>query len=341
MLVGMVILANTGIIPHNAPLYDAVGTVGVPVAVFLLLLRANLRQVFTETGRLLRLYIAGALASAVGIIAAFYIVPVTAGAQIAGVQSANLIGGTVNVMAVAQAVGLSGQAFTVMIAGAAPIIPGYLLLSSLVHASPFMRRLLPAARQVAASDLTGADAQAGRAPKRVPASVSSLGLAALLALAVTTLAVSDVAMRALGQPQLVIIAVTAVALIIANTCPGWVARASGDRELGSLIMFVFFGTLGASVDVTHFGFQAVMIFLFVLVAVAIHFALLFGFAVMTRSSLAEFLVASVAGIGGPTTAAAIAISFEEESLVTPGILCGLLGFAIATFAGIGLTHLLG
>jgi hypothetical protein len=61
---------------------------------------------------------------------------------------------------------------------------------------------------------------------------------------------------------------------------------------------------------------------------------------LLRGRLAEVLVGSIAGISGPTTAAAMAASFGRRDLITPGILCGLLGFASATFVGLAAYHVL-
>ena len=48
----------------------------------------------------------------------------------------------------------------------------------------------------------------------------------------------------------------------------------------------------------------------------------------------RLLVASSAAIGGPATAAALAKSFRWESLLTPSLLVGNFGYAVATFIGL-------
>ena len=48
----------------------------------------------------------------------------------------------------------------------------------------------------------------------------------------------------------------------------------------------------------------------------------------------RLLVGSSAAIGGPATAAALAKSFKWESLLSPSLLVGNVGYAIATFIGL-------
>ena len=49
--------------------------------------------------------------------------------------------------------------------------------------------------------------------------------------------------------------------------------------------------------------------------------------------LTELVIASNANMGGPTTAAAMAVARRWHHLVLPAVLCGTLGYAVATFIG--------
>ena len=49
---------------------------------------------------------------------------------------------------------------------------------------------------------------------------------------------------------------------------------------------------------------------------------------------------SGAALVGPAPTAAIAISKGWKELVTPGIMCGIFGYVIATFIGVSVTALL-
>ena len=57
-----------------------------------------------------------------------------------------------------------------------------------------------------------------------------------------------------------------------------------------------------------------------------------------KLDLAELVIASNANMGGPTTAAAMAIARKWKALVIPAILCGTLGYAVATFIGVAVGY---
>ncbi|BCW90876.1 hypothetical protein sos41_40520 [Alphaproteobacteria bacterium SO-S41] len=342
MLVGAVALTNLNILPHQSPAYTELTRFAVPVGVFLLLLRANIRQIMRETGTLLALYLVGAATSIVGILVAFVLVPVPEIAKIAAVQTANLVGGTVNVIAVSSALQLDSTTLTAMLAGGAPVMTLYLMITGLMNASPALNRFLPERRADIVADAPEPDQSAIASPEDAPrpARVEALQLATVLAMAVMTYAISAAALARFGLGQYLIIVVTLVALLVANLAPRQVSKLSGDREIGTMLMYLFFASLGVDVDLASFGEAALFMALFIALAMVVHMVLLLLAARLMKAGLAETLVGSIAGVAGPTTAAAMAASFGRRSLITPGILCGLLGFATATFVAMTLYGLL-
>ena len=125
--------------------------------------------------------------------------------------------------------------------------------------------------------------------------------------------------------------------------------------LGTALLYIFFATAGTGglsiADSVRAAFLPIGMFLTILYSV--HGATLAGmrrFVLWNRRRRSgstdegksdegfvapqRLLVASSAAIGGPATAAALAKASGWPSLVTPSLLVGNLGYAIATFAAI-------
>jgi uncharacterized membrane protein len=223
--------------------------------------------------------------------------------------------------------------FTAMMAGAAVVMSLYIVGMGAAAASPWVRRMLPGRPSASSND----DSAVAPTPATgAGAGLDVLHLSLLIAGAVGTYAIADWLLSLAGRQELLIVAVSIVALAVANLLARRIAKVSGDREIGTLLLYLFFATLGVGVDLRTFGVDAARVALFISVAVTFHLVVLALVGRLLHASRGEVLVASIAGIAGPTTAAAMAASFGERDLITPAVLCGLLGFASATFVGMAL-----
>lgn len=323
-------LANVGLLPHRSPLYENIVDFLVPVAVVLFLLKADIRRIVRETGRTLTAYLIGAATSVIGIFVAVLLFALGPDEpQVAGIMAANLIGGTVNVVAVADAVGFNDPTrYAALLSGGAAAAVLYLAAVGALASSPLAARLLP-----------GRNHKPDDEHQEVPSSVersalTAVGLMTPLLVALVTVALSRLAAVLSGQPGLTIVFATLVALAMANVLPSRMGRLRGDVELGTIAMFAFFATIGAAVDVFQLLGAAALLAAFTLMAAVVHLGLLVGAAMLLKLRLSEALVASIAGIMGPATAAAFAGGRGWRDLVTPGVMTGVLGFAIATLIGL-------
>ena len=113
VIAGGMLLSNCRITPFSAASYQFVINYLVPLAIPLLLLKADLRRIFRESGRvMLTFWVASLCTLAAALISYFLVELGDGGAQVAGVIAAGYIGGTMNFVAVAQAVAMPPALFS-------------------------------------------------------------------------------------------------------------------------------------------------------------------------------------------------------------------------------------
>lgn len=332
-------LANVGVIPHTSGLYDTIGGLLVPLAIPLLMLRADIRKVFSEGGPLLLAFALAALFTVVGGVVGYFLVDLgEVGPQVAGTLVASYIGGSLNFVATSKAVGLEDPSLysTVMSADAVGAVFFLMALMSL-PAIALVRRAMPSRYLAGEVEAESEDlSEQGPAEQGLHLHRVSFGLA--LSLLLCALAQGVAALFA--TDSLFILVLTLLALLLANAGSRIVRYVQYDFELGTLFMYIFFAAVGAAADIALVIDTALPMLWFIGTVVIVHLILLLVVGSVLRLDLADVMIASNACILGPAPAAALAASRGWRSLVSPGMLVGLLGYAIATFIGISLTGLL-
>ena len=335
-----VVLSNVRLIPHTAAMYGTVSSLLVPLAIPMLLFRADLKQVLAEIGPMFKAFVASAA------VIAFSIVLLTLlfdfgqyEAKVAGTLAASYIGGSLNFVATAQAVELTEPnhyvgALTADTIGAVFFMAVLMLMPTLRLA----RKAMPS-RYFCSENETD-DPGPAIEEQNDGTSFSITGLAAALATSMAICALGQLLAKLLGQENYFILIITILSLVVANYVKTLVRHFNAEFEVGTLFMYMFFVTIGASADLGTIAGVALPYVLLICGSVAIFFVLILIVGKILKLDLAELMIAANACILGPATAAALAAGQGWRDLVTPGMLTGILGYSVGTFVGVTITLLL-
>lgn len=331
--------ANLGLIPTVAPdamhpIYDGVFGYVAPLSIFWLLLRVDLRQVARAGVQMLVLFLIGSAGVMAG---AFAGMRLFGGSDVFGEHTGALggmftgtyVGGSINFNAVAlhYRVVENGVLYAGANAVDAALTTVWMVVTVLVPR--LLARGWPPLRALARPSAAALEEGAHEHDRE---QVSPTDLALVVALGLAAVAVSNALAARSGAPSVLIL--TTLALVAAQV-PA-VQRLRGYRSLGLFAVYVFLAVIGALCDlsaVAGLGSLAARLSGLVLTIFAVHGTLLFAAARLLRLDPAAAAVASQAGVGGGTTALALARSLERPDLAAPGILVGSLGTALGTYLG--------
>ena len=169
---------------------------------------------------------------------------------------------------------------------------------------------------------------------------SAQSLCFALAIA-TLLVVAADALSAWSQlPGMKYIWLTLLTLLISTLLPRVRFWCAGGFELGVVLSFPFFGSIAAGADIASMLMVAPILIALVVILLAIHILFLLVAGHWLKLSLPELLTASNAAVLGATTAPAMAAAKGWTDQITPGVLVGVLGYALGTLIGSALFHML-
>ncbi len=336
VLVAGMILSNLRITPYSSPAYDFVGGYLVSLAIPLLLFKADLRKIIKDSGKVMITFLVASAATVIGAIAGFFLMNLgDIGAKVAGVYTGGYIGGAMNFLAVSQVVQMTEAEFTTAISASSFVSILALMMLIAIPSIGWIARFLPMKNRDALTDEEKQSLQEEKLPR-----VRLRHISGVLALSFGICALSAAIGDLTGYSQYNILFVTLLTIGVANLFPKAMAALEGEFELGMILMYLFFAMVGSGTDFSGFASSAVTLFIYGMVIIFIHLAIVLVVARLLKVDLAEAVVASGAALVGPAVTAAIAISQGWRSLVTPAIMTGIFGYVIGTFIGVAVAGFL-
>ena len=351
--------SNLAIIPTSCVLYDdIVWGYAVPMGIPLLLLQCNMKKIWKETGRMMVIFLIGAAGTVAGAFLAYTLlhsfIPGLEG--VAAMMTGSYIGGGVNFAALA-------SEFEVGEIKAATTVADNLLMALyffgliFIAGMKFFRKRYshPHIDAIAESgDLSGAQTQAAAYWSRKDISLKDIAMnfayAVLVVFAAKLIAAfigglipdTGVALHMLhtffGSEY---VWITTVSMACATFGEKQVAKLSGSQEIGTYLIYLFLFVIGVPASIVKIIQETPLLLVFTGIMVLVNMLFCFIGGKLLHFDLEDIILASNANIGGPTTAAGMAISQGWSALVGPVMLVGTFGYVIGTYLGILVGGLLG
>jgi len=108
---------------------------------------------------------------------------------------------------------------------------------------------------------------------------------------------------------------------------------NGSQEIGTYLIYLFLFVIGVPANIMTVIEKSPLFLVLCFIMVCVNMLFCFIGAKLCKATLEDAIVASNANIGGPTTAAGMAISQGWTELVGPAMLVGVLGYVIGNYLG--------
>ena len=371
-LVMAMALANLRVIPTDAEAYDFVWGYIVPLAIPFLLFKADLRKIWRGSCRIFGIFVLGSFGTVTGGVLAFSLFKKVFGygntKSLMAMFVGTYVGGSVNLAAMADATNADKNLISASIVADNLLMVLYFFLLVALPGIEWVRRhfrhpLVEAQERFARTDerpvkpvgLKKKEKTSGAEDYWKSRPVSIIDLSSSIAAACMIVAVSRMLagffdssilgdgfglslLRGLLGSQYLMI--TTITTVLATLFPGFFGNLAGAQEIGTFLIHIFFAVIGAPASIMLIIREAPLLFLFAAVIILMNMLFSLGFGKLLGYSIEEITVASNANIGGPTTAAAVAIAKGWHSLIVPALLAGTLGYVIGNYYGIFLFTIL-
>ncbi|MBW0764708.1 MULTISPECIES: DUF819 family protein [Mammaliicoccus] len=344
-LIGAMLLSNLNIIPIASPVYDQVWNYVIPLAIPLLLFRSNIFKIWKESRRLLFIFLISSVGTVVGVTIAFLLLHqfIPELDKIGAMMTGSYIGGGVNFAALSTKFETPGELVSATVVADNSVMAFYFIvlitLPNLKFVKKYFNRL-----STDNKDTEGNNAETYWKRNEISLKDIAYSLAIAFVLVAISFKISELinAIVPKSNPFLEILVsimgdqfllLTTLTLIAVAVFSKFFENLNASDELGTFLIYIFFVVIGVPASIPIIIKTAPLLFIFVAIILIFNLAITLSFGKLFKFNIEEMILASNANAGGPTTAAALAISKGWHSLVGPILIIGTLGYVIGNYIG--------
>ena len=339
--------------------YDVMGTILLPMALFLLMLTIDLKAILSMGRLAIIMLLVGTLGIVIGAPIAFLLVGRLVDSpdtwQQLAALSGSWIGGTANMVAIQESVGLRDLGPVIVV----DTVVGYGWMAVLLFLSNYQDRFNRwVGADTSAMDRVNETLRQLDTTRR-PITIETGAIIVGLGIGAAVLArVLGGAMPALGPMRTVIedgVAVERMTTIISGgTWAVLIAvtaglalsftkmrtlEADGASRVGYVALYLLLTSIGAQGDLGAVA-EAPLLLVTGVVWLAVHIGLLFGAAKLLRAPLFFVATGSMANVGGAASAPIVA-SVYHPAMAPVGLLMAVAGYVLGIYAALGCAWMLG
>ncbi|RXK18435.1 DUF819 domain-containing protein [Macrococcus sp. DPC7161] len=355
-LIFALLLSNFNIIPTASPVYDQVWGFIIPLALPLLLFQIDIKAIWKESGRLLGIFLLSSVGTVAGTLIAFFLLHnhIPHLEKLSAMMSASYIGGGVNFAAMALKFNPPKDIISAAVVADNLMTALFILTLMTIPTIQFIKNKFstPHIDEVEASHHNGAEDYFSR--KEISLLDIALNFGASFFIVAISFKLSELLMKIIPESKHNIpleifrgiftdkyLLLTTFTFILLLLFPKFFKRLNGSSEFGTYLIYLFFFVLGipASIPLIIQNAPLLLVFVFIIAMMNLLISLIAG--KIIGADLEEILLASNANIGGPTTAAALAIAKGWTKLIGPILVVGTLGYIIGNYVGTAMGIFLG
>lgn len=352
-LVGAMILSNLNIIPIESPVYDQVWEYVIPLAIPLLLFRSNIFKIWKESRRLLFIFLISSVGTVVGVAAGFLLLHqfIPELDKIGAMMTGSYIGGGVNFAALSTKFQTPGELVSATVVADNSVMAFYFIVLITLPNMKFVKKYF---KRLYTSNDDGNSNQAEAYWKRNEISLKDIAYSSSIAFALVAISFKiselvneyipknnhfmEILVSIIGDQFLLLTTLTLVTVAMFSK---FFENLNASDELGTFLIYIFFVVIGVPASIPIIIKTAPLLFIFVAVILIFNLSITLFFGKLFKFNIEEMLLASNANAGGPTTAAALAISKGWQGLVGPILIIGTLGYVIGNYVGTLMGYFLG